>query len=220
MAKRVKAKRQPGRAITVEELRLLMAACGRGPAGMRNRAFLALCYGAGLRCAEALALMPRQIERRADGTLIQVLAGKGNKPRLVGIMPELLVPVETWLAERKRLGLTDRHPVVCGITKSTKANSLGGSRNTFGKPISSPAMRLMIKRLATKAGIGGRVHVHGLRHGHATALAAAGCELRAVSGQLGHSSTATTDRYLAKLDPRHLLAAVRMPGQVVHQVET
>jgi integrase len=52
------------------------------------------------------------------------------------------------------------------------------------------------------------VHCHGLRHGLATTLVANRAELRVISGQLGHSSTAITDRYLAKVAPTDLLAAM------------
>lgn len=205
---KAKPVRQPGRAITLDEARHLLAACGRGPAGMRNAAFVALGFGAGLRCSEALAVLPRHLERRADGVLVQVVSGKGNKSRLVALLPEFLAPIDRWLEARKRLGITAAAPIVCGITSSQQENALGGTRGTKGAAISAAAMRATIKRLASKAAISQRVHCHGLRHGHASTLAGAGAELRAISGQLGHQSTATTDRYLARLDPRHLLAAV------------
>lgn len=197
----------PGRAISPKEIQSLLRSCGKGPAGLRNAAFIALCAGAGLRCAEALGVMPSHIERTADGTAVTVIRGKGGKSRKVAITPEFEAIVDRWMERRKVLGITGRSPVICGITQSKLKNTLGGGRGTFGKSISSALMRATIIRLGKKAKIEGRIHVHGLRHGMATAWARAGVELRAISQQLGHSSTATTDKYLAKICPKMLLAA-------------
>ena len=208
-----KPQRRPGRAATIEEVRRLLAACGNGPAGQRNAAFVSLCFGAGLRCAEALSLMPRDIERRPDGgILVTVLSGKGNKSRTVALVPEFFCAILRWLDYRRSHGISDRSPVICGITTSTKKNVFGGSRNTLGKPVGHESMRLTIARLAEKAGINQRIRAHSFRHGHATALAVAGVELRAISAQLGHASTSTTDRYLSKINPTGLINAVAMIG--------
>jgi integrase len=200
-------KKLPGRAVTPQEIQSLLRACGKGAAGYRNAAFIALCAGAGLRCAEALAVMPSHIEKTNCGTIVTVIRGKGGKSRKVAFVPEFEGFVDRWVERRRLLGIGGRSPLVCGITKSTKGNSLGGSRGTFGKPISSALMRGTIVRLAKKARIEGRVHVHGLRHGMATMWAKAGVELRAISQQLGHASPSTTDRYLAKINPAALLLA-------------
>ena len=73
-------------------------------------------------------------------------------------------------------------------------------------------MRLTVGRLAEKAGIQQRIHIHGFRHGLATSMAQAGVELRAISAQLGHSSTSITDTYLAKICPDQLIDAVAIIG--------
>ena len=213
MPKTKKPMRRPGRATNIEEVRRLIAGCGRGNAAIRNAAFISLCFGAGLRCAEALSLVPRDIERRPDGgILVTVVSGKGNKSRKVALVPEFFGPIQRWLVHRRTLGITDKSPVICGITKSTKNNELGGSRNSFGKPISHESMRLTVGRLAEKAGIVQRIHIHGFRHGLATSMAQAGVELRAISAQLGHSSTSITDTYLAKICPDQLIDAVAIIG--------
>ena len=54
-----------------------------------------------------------------------------------------------------------------------------------------------------------RVHAHGLRHTHAAELAEEGHPINLVQAQLGHSSLATTDRYLRHIAPRQLVAAMR-----------
>ena len=213
MPKTKKPQRRPGRAATIDEVRRLNAVTGKGPAGLRNAAFISLCFGSGLRCAEALSVMPRDIERRQDGgILVTVLSGKGNKSRTVALVPEFFGVVQRWLDHRRSLGITDRCPVICGITSSNRKNVMGGSRHTLGRPVSHESMRLTIARLAAKAGIQQRIRAHSFRHGHATALAVAGVELRAISAQLGHASTSTTDRYLSKINPAGLIDAVAMVG--------
>jgi integrase/recombinase XerC len=213
MAKTKKPQRRPGRAASIDEVRRLIAGCGNGPAGLRNAAFISLCFGAGLRCAEALSLMPRDIEKRPDGgLLVTVISGKGNKSRTVALVPEFFGPIRRWLDHRRLLGITDRSPVICGVTTSTKKNVMGGSRHSLGKPISHESMRLTVGRLAEKAGIQQRIHIHGFRHGLATSMACMGIELRAISAQLGHSNTSTTDRYLAKINPAGLIQALALIG--------
>lgn len=197
----------PGRATTPQEIQALLRACGKGSAGIRNAAFISICAGAGLRCSEALSLKPSHYEKTRDGSSITVISGKGGKSRKVALMPEFECFIDRWLDKRKGLGINGRCPLICGITNSQQKNTFGGDRGTLGKPVSSALMRATIIRLGKKAKIETRVHVHGLRHGMATAWAKAGIELRAISQQLGHCSTATTDKYLAKLCPKMLLAA-------------
>ncbi len=193
----IKPNRRPGRAVSLDEANQLLSACGKGAAGARNAAFIALTYGAGLRCREALQLKPRDISRSVEGVVIQVVTGKGNKSRQVIMDLEFRLYLERWLEKRENLGITNRSPVVCGITDSTQQNALGGSRGTKGKPVSSALMRATVARLANKAGIDQRVHVHGLRHGFATLAEREGMKLSALQAQLGHSSLATTATYIA-----------------------
>jgi integrase/recombinase XerD len=61
-----------------------MGACSkRAPTGIRNRALIAMLYRGQLRIGEALALKPKDLDRKA-GT-VRVLHGKGDKSRTVGL---------------------------------------------------------------------------------------------------------------------------------------
>jgi integrase/recombinase XerD len=62
-----------------------------------------------------------------------------------------------------------------------------------------------MKRLAAKVAIEKRVHAHGLRHTHAYELANEGTPLHAIQQQLGHSSLATTDRYIRQLNRQQVV---------------
>ena len=61
---------------------------------------------------------------------------------------------------------------------------------------------------------GGGVHPHALRHSLASALAMEGKPLPTITAQLGHSSTAVTDRYLAKIAPADLVIQIRDRGRL------
>ena len=70
-------------------------------------------------------------------------------------------------------------------------------------------VRSLLPRLAKKAGIEKRVHAHGLRHTHAFELANEGTPLHLIQAQLGHSSVATTDKYIRHLNPTAVVDAVK-----------
>ena len=54
-------------------------------------------------------------------------------------------------------------------------------------------VRVMLRRLADRAGIGKRVAPHQLRHTLAAELVAEGVPMPIIRDQLGHSSLAVTD---------------------------
>src|SRR6266487_3719423 len=75
---------RPPEPLSSAEVRALLAACSpESLTGMRARALLVVLWRAGLRCAEALALRPCDVDFAA-GT-IRVRFGKGRKARTVGI---------------------------------------------------------------------------------------------------------------------------------------
>ena len=130
-------RRLPPEVLSDDELCALMRACGRhAPTGLRNRALIALLYRAGLRINEALTLYPKDLEL-ADGS-VRVPHGKGGRSRTVGLDPGAAAIIERWLDARSRLGLRGRHPVFCTLS---------------GRPMADAYVRVMLKRLAARAGI-------------------------------------------------------------------
>jgi integrase len=194
-------KRYPAEPLTREEVGRLLAACGRGPAGLRNRALLVVLYRSGLRISEALRLYPKDLDLAAGG--ITVLEGKRRKRRTVGIDPQALAIVERWLLERQRRGINGRHPLFCTITRD-----LAGGDSGPGRRLGEAYCRELCKRLGVKAGIEKRVHPHGLRHTHAFELANEGQPMHLIQAQLGHNSLSTTGQYLGHIAPAELVAAM------------
>jgi integrase/recombinase XerD len=194
-------KRYPAETLTRKEVHALIAACSnRAPTGVRNRALIVLLYRGGLRISEAIGhsqkryppLYPKDIDRAA-GT-VTVLHGKGDKRRTIGLDPEAFAVVERWLEKRQKLGISARAPLFC---------TLDGGR------LDSSYVRRLLPRLAARAGIDKRVHAHGLRHSMAAEMAQENVPINLIQDALGHSSLATTDRYLRHVHPQQLIAAMR-----------
>ena len=197
-----KGNKLPGEVLQADEVKALVKACGPGPSGVRNAALIAAMFGSGLRVSEALALKPSDLDLK-NGT-VTVKHGKGDKARIVAIDPSAQAIIEKWMERRTRLGLNGRQPLFCTISKG----------DNFGTSIDSSYVRRLLPRLAQRAGIERRVHPHALRHSLASALAMEGKPLPTITAQLGHSSTAVTDRYLAKIAPADLVIQIRDRGRL------
>ena len=128
---------------------------------------------------------------------MRVLHGKGDQARTVALAPEAFALVERWLDRRTKLGLGTRRRLFCTLK---------------GGPMATAYVRGLCKRLARKAGVEKRVHPHGFRHALAAGLAMNGTPVNVIQAQLGHASLATTDRYLRRIAPADLLAALKLPA--------
>lgn len=142
----------------------------------RNRAMLRLLYGGGLRVSELCALTWRDLTQRGDTGQATVF-GKGSKTRVV------LLPATVWqeLTALRGNALTDA-PVF-------------QSRKQGGHLTRSQVMRI-VQAAAKRAGIDAKVSPHWLRHAHASHSLDRGAPIHLVQQTLGHSSVATTSRYL------------------------
>jgi len=201
-AKPKKSNKLPPEVYTPLEIRQLITACGkRSSSGLRNAALVATLFGTGLRISEALALKPVDVDLIA-GT-VRVIHGKGDKCRTVGLDPSCQAQLEIWLQRRKAIGLNGREPIFCNISK-----------HVFGGTIKDSYIRVMLPRLGKRAGIDKRIHAHGMRHSLAANMSSEGEILTTISSQLGHSSVAITDKYLAKIAPAKLVEAMRSKSRL------
>jgi integrase/recombinase XerD len=142
---------------------------------LRNRAALMLCYGAGLRISEAVAVRVKDID--SERMLIRVVEGKGRKDRYVMLSRRLLAVLRAyWRAARP-------------------ADYLFPSWRT-GKHMTSGTVAMACRNAAGKAGIAKRVTAHTLRHSFATHLLENGTDIRVIQVLLGHARIDTTARYV------------------------
>lgn len=154
-----------------------------GMAGTRNRALLIVLWRAGLRCQEALDLLPHDIDY--DAQTVTVLAGKGGKRRVVGIDLWALEQIQDWYVVRAGLNVPHGAPLFCAVIQGK-----------VGQPLTGTYVRQVVKRLSTRAEIPHRMAPHQLRHALACDLAREGAPLHLLSRQLGHSHIGTTATYL------------------------
>jgi integrase/recombinase XerC len=154
--------------------------------GARNQAVLTLLYGCGLRISEALGLTGD------DAILPDTLriTGKGNKTRLIPVLPQAREAVRDYVT-------------LCPWT-ITKDGPLFYS--VRGKPLSAREIQGLMQRLRSGLGLPDSATPHALRHSFATHLLQGGGDLRMIQELLGHSSLSTTQRYAA-IDTAHMLHA-------------
>ena len=156
--------------------------------GARDRAVLLLLYGAGMRIAEALALTGAALPL---GETI-VVTGKGNKQRVVPLLPLLREAVADYLA---------KSPWPCA-----KADPL--FRGAKGGALSQGMVQNAVARARIDLGLPPSATPHALRHSFATHLLSAGADLRSLQELLGHASLGSTQIY-TKVDAATLLDVYR-----------
>jgi integrase/recombinase XerC len=189
-------RRFPAEVYTPDEVRRLLAACGRGAVGHRNRAMIVVMWRGGLRIAEATGLEPRDLDP-AEGT-ITVRHGKGDKRRVVGIDPTAWAVIERWQAVRAGLEVPRGRRLFTTISK-----------DNVGWPVQHPQYRESLQRVARRADVDKRVHPHAFRHTCAVDLLRAGWDVKSIQMFLGHTDLGTTDRYLSHLMPYELVQRAR-----------
>jgi integrase/recombinase XerC len=150
----------------------------------RDAAVLGLLYGTGLRISEALSL--RCADLRAGPDAITV-TGKGNKARMVPLLPQVGKLIADYVA-------------LCPNLPSEGPLFIG----TRGGPLSPRVVQLAMARLRGALGLPDTATPHALRHSFATHLLARGGDLRSIQELLGHASLSTTQIYTA-VDAERLL---------------
>jgi integrase/recombinase XerC len=146
-------------------------AAGETWPALRDRLVIELLYGLGLRRGEATALQVSQIHL----SLHQIhILGKGQRWRILPLYPRLEALLKAYLTARSYFSPT--HPyLLC---------------TDWGEPAYPKLLYRIVRRyLGT--------HPHALRHSFATHLLDHGAPVEGVRDLLGHSSLATTQRYLA-----------------------
>ncbi len=143
----------------------------------RNRVLLRLLYASGIRVAEVCALRWRDVRPRTDSAGQISVWGKGAKERTI------LLPASVY---QDLLTLRRGAPEDAPVFRSRKG----------GGPLDTSQVLRVVRAAATRAGIAARVSPHWLRHSHATHALERQAPIHLVAATLGHSSVATTGKYL------------------------
>lgn len=156
--------------------------------GLRDIAVLTLLHGCGLRIAEALSLK-REDAPQKDSIRV---TGKGNKQRMVPILPVVRDAIDAYIAACP-WPLDPEGPLFLGVR---------------GGPLRARIVQRRMQELRGLLGLPDTATPHALRHSFATHLLAMGGDLRSIQELLGHASLSTTQRY-TEVDAGHLLDEYR-----------
>lgn len=142
----------------------------------RDWALVLLLFGCGLRISEALKIKNSDTIGYPD---VLRIVGKGNKERLVPVLPVVWESIEKYKSLRP-FGNTPDDELF---------------RSVRGLPMSPRMAQKVVENLRHYLQLPDYVTPHALRHTFATALLAGGADLRSLQELLGHSSLSTTQLY-------------------------
>jgi site-specific recombinase XerD len=146
-------------------------------AGVKYRAVLLTCYGAGLRISEAVAVKHFDIDNKR--MLLRVEHGKGGKDRYAMLSPCLLEVLRAYFR----------------ILRPAKPWLFPSWRPHLH--LSAGAVQTACREAWQRSGLSKSVTPHALRHAFATHLLENGVDSRVIQALLGHSRIETTARYTA-----------------------
>jgi integrase/recombinase XerD len=141
----------------------------------KHRAILTTCYAAGLRISEAVALTPTAIDSKR--MVLRVEQGKGQRDRYVMLSPKLLEILRAWW-------------------RVEKPKDWLFPSDIPGRHITTGTVELQCKKAHRICKIYKPITPHSLRHAFAVHLLEQGTDVRKIQLLLGHSSLATTAKYL------------------------
>jgi integrase/recombinase XerD len=176
-----KALRKTPTYLEPEEARTVIAAIDRRSRnGERDHALLLFLYNTGARVGEALAVRACDLRLERPGQVR--LLGKGRKERICPLWSETVSALRSMIKAGTDDGLLFRNACGVPLTRDGVAYLLGKYVRLAAEKV--PALR---KRKVTP---------HVMRHSCAVALLQAGVDVTVIRDYLGHSSVATTSRYI------------------------
>ena len=177
--------------LTVAKAREVTGGSGAGDLDWieaRDTAVLLLLYGSGLRISEAIGIRVKDAPT-GDRDVLRVI-GKGNKERIVPVLPITIAAVA-------------RYRALCPHRLAADDILFRGAK---GGPLSPRLIQLAMERMREALGLPATATPHALRHSFATHLLSAGADLRQIQELLGHASLSTTQIY-TEVDRERLIGA-------------
>ena len=153
----------------------------------RAELIISLMVQEGLRCMEVSSLQLGDVDFLDN--LLFIRAGKGGHQRILPITRETRSAIDAYLATHP----ASHGPLIRGYVRNdpTRSTHLPMRPGTISKYVSD-----WMKEAGLKSFPKDGVSAHALRHTAATDMLRSGAHLRDVQAALGHSSLATTQRYL------------------------
>lgn len=154
--------------------------------GQRDYALLAVFLQTGRRLSEVAGLRWGGVQRTGEQVTLVFARTKGGKVMRDTLPKATGAALIAWLAARHGEGL-EALPADTPLWVSLSRNGTGGR---------ALSIRAMAAICEARLGVS---KVHALRHTFARAMERAGAKVSEIQSRLGHSSLATTGRYLAAL---------------------
>ena len=173
---------------------LLEAVVGDTARALRDRAIVETLYATGVRISELVGLDRRDLDSE-DG-LVRVL-GKGGKERIVPVGRSARDALTAYFAHGR--------PELVRERRRTRSDAEAVFLNARGGRLSRQSCWKIVRTAGERAGLGGRLSPHVLRHSCATHMLDRGADIRVVQELLGHASLSTTQVY-TKVSPERLRA--------------
>lgn len=145
--------------------------------GQRNLLIVSFLYMSGIRRAELVGLTTGSINLKSSN--LKVL-GKGNKERIIPMLPELVSITEQYLKLRDEIDMS-----------SQKALFL----TSKGEPIYPELVNRVVRQYLSLVTTLDKKSPHVLRHSFATHLLNHGADLNAIKELLGHANLSATQVY-------------------------
>jgi integrase/recombinase XerD len=199
------------KALTEPEVEALLGAVtGEEPTALRDRAILETLYATGLRISELVGLDVGAVDLE-EGFLRAF--GKGAKERIVPVGQTASDAIGAWLPARA---------TVLAKARRDRSDPDALFVNPRGGRLTRQGCWKIVSAYGLRAGLGGRLSPHVLRHSCATHMVDRGADLRVVQELLGHASVSTTQIYTkvtqtrlrAVYDAAHPRAKLRISPEV------
>lgn len=153
---------------------LSMPATKETPKEKRDRIIVKTLYYTALRANEMCSITWKNIILKSNGSAIIELSGKGDKHRSVLIPAHLVEDLLSIKKEGSEL-----------LFQSRESGNL-----------TTRQLQRIVKDVAVKHGLSAEISPNYLRHSHASNALDNGASILLIKNTLGHSSIATTERYL------------------------
>jgi len=180
-APRAETGQRSGTWLTQDEIRHLISAMRRSTGG--NTAIIVLMVTCGLRRDEISTMVWSDLGKQGRNHVLRV-HGKGEKLRTVKLPEMTLAAIEAW-REQHPLPEGNR-PIFTRIWKNGRVTTSG---------ITDRAVWIVVQDAAKRAGLQ-KVSPHDLRRSFARGAYEAGVSFELIRQALGHSTIATTERYV------------------------
>jgi integrase/recombinase XerD len=191
--RRVKAPRvklEPISGVEMGDVEKMLAVCGDGFTGRRDRALLMFLLDTGVRASECLRVNLEDIDWVSGGVLVR--KAKSGKPRVVFMSKTTSKALRRWVRLRATLAASS-HVSLAASGDAALWVTEAGERLTYGGLVA------MLRRRARQAGVA-VVSPHDFRRAFALECLRGGMDVYSLQRLMGHSDLSVLRRYLAQTE--------------------